>query len=88
MEASETPDEAAVRRLDLRDLLCPLPVLKARKALRGMAPGERLHVEATDPMALIDIPHCCAEDGHRLLSKETRGGVHHFLIERGSEPPG
>lgn len=86
MKASQTPEgPAAVRTLDLRDLLCPLPVLKARKALRAMAPGERLHVEATDPMALIDLPHCCAEDGHLLVSKETRDGVHHFVIERGRQ---
>lgn len=72
--------------LDLRHLACPLPVLKTRKALRPLAPGARLLVEATDDMALIDIPHCCAQDGHRLIDKETIGGIHRFLIERGQRP--
>ncbi len=73
--------------LDARDLACPLPVLKARKLLRGIAPGRRLLVEATDPMAAIDIPHMCREDGHRLVASESVKGVHRFLIERIATPP-
>ncbi len=68
--------------LDARDLACPLPVLKARKALLGLASGQRLLVEATDPMAAIDVPNFCREAGHRLLRHETDAGLHKFLIER------
>lgn len=68
--------------LDARDLACPLPVLKARKALLGLAPGERLLVEATDPMAAIDIPNFCREAGHRLVRAETAALPLRFLIER------
>jgi tRNA 2-thiouridine synthesizing protein A len=68
--------------LDARDLACPLPVLKARKALLGLASGKRLLVEATDPLAAIDIPNFCRESGHRLLQHETDAGHHKFLIER------
>jgi tRNA 2-thiouridine synthesizing protein A len=75
------------RALDVRGLACPLPVLKARKALAGMAPGARLLVAATDPVARIDMPHFCAEAGHRLLLAESRDGVHRFLIGRGGSPP-
>ncbi len=68
--------------LDARNLACPLPVLRARKRLAGLRPGARLLVEATDPMAAIDIPHMCREDGHRLLASESGAGILRFLIER------
>lgn len=73
----------AARVLDLRGLACPLPVLKTRKALAALAPGDRLEVAATDPMAAIDLPHHCSEAGHRLLSSERTDGVLRFVIERG-----
>ncbi|UWQ94083.1 sulfurtransferase TusA family protein [Rhodobacteraceae bacterium M385] len=54
--------------IDARDLLCPLPVLRLRKALEASAPGTTLRLLATDPAALIDVPHFCTEQGHRFLS--------------------
>ena len=69
--------------LDCEGLLCPLPVLRARKRLLGLAPGTVLRVRATDPMAAIDLPHFCAEAGHELLSSTTEGAVMIFLIRRG-----
>jgi tRNA 2-thiouridine synthesizing protein A len=68
--------------VDARGLACPLPALKARKALSRLAPGRRLLVEATDAMAAIDVPLLCQEAGHRLLAAEVDGEVHRFLIER------
>jgi tRNA 2-thiouridine synthesizing protein A len=68
--------------LDARGLACPLPVLKARKALQGLAPGQRLLVTATDGMAAVDLPHFCREARHRLVAAETGGEVLRFLIER------
>jgi len=73
--------------LDLRDLLCPLPVLKARKRLLAMREGEVLRLEATDPMAVIDIPHFCNEQGHTLLEQGQRDGVYQFTIRRGRDRP-
>lgn len=70
-------------KLDARGLACPLPVLKARKALLTLASGQRLLVEATDGMAAVDVPHFCNEAGHRLVASETSGVVLRFLIERG-----
>lgn len=70
------------RRLDVRGLNCPLPVLRARKHLAAMAPGERLEVLATDPKAPADMAELCAATGHRLLLAESRAGEHRFLIER------
>ena len=70
------------RQLDARDLVCPLPVLKARKALKDMAPGAILEVLATDPAAPIDFAVFCETNGHRLLSTEKAGEVIVFRIER------
>lgn len=59
--------------LDARGLLCPLPVLKARKRLREMAPGAVLRLLATDPAAVVDVPHFCAESGHGFLGQHDVG---------------
>jgi tRNA 2-thiouridine synthesizing protein A len=74
---------AADAVLDARDLACPLPVLKARRRLAGMAPGTCLLVEATDPMAAVDLPNLCREDGHRLVWSRADGGILRFLVEKG-----
>src|ERR1700758_4621895 len=50
--------------LDVKGLKCPLPVLRANRALRDMAPGERLRVLATDPAAVADFQAFCQETGH------------------------
>lgn len=71
---------------DLRGLNCPLPVLKTRRHLRDMAPGERLWVETTDPLAAVDIPNFCREDGHGLIETASADYGHRFLIERGQRP--
>lgn len=69
---------------DLRGLNCPLPVLKARKRLSSLAPGSRLWLETTDPLAVIDIPAFCREAGHQLVETVAADGGHRFLVERGS----
>lgn len=72
-----------VRLFDLRGLKCPLPVLKTRKRMSSMASGEELLVETTDPLAGLDIPHFCNEDGHQLVEcKKTESG-HRFRIRKG-----
>jgi tRNA 2-thiouridine synthesizing protein A len=68
--------------MDLQGLLCPLPVLKARKRLEAMQSGEILTILASDPMAAIDIPHFCNEQGHALLSQEKQGETFVFMIRR------
>jgi tRNA 2-thiouridine synthesizing protein A len=69
--------------LDVSGQLCPLPVLRARKKLLAMAAGQVLVVKATDPMAAIDMPHFCSEQGHHLLSCEKTGAHLHFRIRCG-----
>lgn len=75
--------EAPPVRLDLRGLKCPLPVIKARKKMRTLAQGNLLEVETTDPLAVIDIPHFCNEDGHQLVTSEKHETSHRFLIRKG-----
>ena len=67
---------------DLRGLKCPLPVLKTRKKLLAMATGDELWVETSDPLAVIDIPHMCREDGHRLMEAVATSSGHRFHIRK------
>jgi tRNA 2-thiouridine synthesizing protein A len=67
---------------DLRGLKCPLPVLKTRRRLKSMASGAELAIETTDPLAGIDIPHFCAQEGHQLVSSERTDTGHRFLIRK------
>ena len=71
-----------VAEIDVRGLLCPLPVLKARKRLATMAPGECLRVLATDPAAAIDFPHYCRESGNELVEQAQEGEVLIFTIRK------
>jgi tRNA 2-thiouridine synthesizing protein A len=68
--------------LDASGLLCPLPVLKARKRLESLVSGDVLTLIATDPASVIDVPHFCGETGHALLSSEASDGRHVFRIRR------
>ncbi|WP_333829148.1 sulfurtransferase TusA family protein [Pararhodobacter sp.] len=70
------------QELDARGLLCPLPVLKARKRLMGMAQGQVLRLVATDPAAVVDVPHFCTEAGHELLGHTPDGDAIAWLIRR------
>ncbi len=69
--------------IDVRGLKCPLPALKAARRMRQHAAGTRFVVLADDPMAAIDIPHLCREDGHRLKKTRRDGATLHFEIEKG-----
>lgn len=66
--------------LDCEGLLCPLPVLKARKRLAAMQPGQVLCLRATDAMARIDLPHFCGEAGYAYLEARDEGQVTLHLI--------
>ncbi len=59
--------------LDLSGLKCPLPVLKARRAIKNMHPDDVLEVIATDPAAQLDFPHFCDVSGHELISITQEG---------------
>ncbi|MBL9034368.1 MAG: sulfurtransferase TusA family protein [Rhodospirillaceae bacterium] len=66
------------RIFDARGMKCPLPVLKARKLMKELAPGDILEVQATDPGAPGDFRHFCETTGHRLRESGEADGV--FII--------
>jgi len=69
--------------IDATGLLCPLPVLKARKRLKAMPAGAVLRLVSDDPAAVVDVPHFCAEQGHDLLETVRQGPARAYLIRKG-----
>ncbi len=72
--------------LDVKGMNCPLPVLRANRALRTMAPGDRLRVLATDRATVADMQAYCRETGHALLAFSEEQGVFSFVIRRREAP--
>ena len=70
--------------LDALGLLCPLPVLKARKRLEPLNAGDVLRMLADDPAAIVDVPHFCTEAGHELAGQSEDDGVLTFYIRKGT----
>jgi tRNA 2-thiouridine synthesizing protein A len=68
--------------LDTKGLNCPLPVLKARKALADVPLGDCLTVLATDPASRIDFRHFCHMSGHELVEASESDGVFTYVIRR------
>jgi len=68
--------------LDAIGLLCPLPVLKARKRLAGLQSGQVLRLQADDPAAVVDVPHYCHESGHIFLGAHDDGAARHYFIQK------
>lgn len=79
-----TAPDATALDLDARHLLCPLPVLRLRRALAALPPGARVALIATDPAAVLDVPHFCAQAGHALLDQTPLpDGARRYLVQRG-----
>ena len=68
--------------LDLRGLNCPLPILRARKALRALPPGGAVEVFADDPLSPVDFAAFCEASGDKLVESVETDGVFRFLIRR------
>ena len=66
---------------DARGLICPLPVLKARKILMTLPAGALLRVSVTDAYAPKDFEIFCADSGHRFVSAEEKNGVTDVIVE-------
>lgn len=82
LSSRSMPSGHSEKTADLSGLLCPLPVLRARKLLDEMERGDVLRITATDPMAAVDVPHFCREQGHELLLSEQKDGKLIFRIRR------
>ena len=68
--------------LDAKGLNCPLPILKAKKALKDVQTGGTLEVLATDPGSVADFQAFCRTTGNELLESTQASGVYRFLIKR------
>ncbi len=73
---------AGAVQLDATGLICPLPVLRARKAMRDVAPGGLLEVRATDPAAVKDFAAFCEATGHVLVETRDEAGIYVFLMRK------
>ena len=71
----------ATQTLDTKGLNCPLPILKAKKALGGLSTGDTLEVLSTDPGSVKDFEAFCRQTGNELLESNEDGGVFSFLIK-------
>ncbi len=68
--------------LDAKGLKCPIPVLRARRAMKPLATGEVLEVQATDPTSVQDFRAFCETTGDELLESREDDGVYHFRIRK------
>ncbi len=68
--------------LDATGLNCPLPILKAKKALAGISAGQVLHVIATDPGAIKDFEAFAKQTGNELLESREESGKFYFLLKK------
>ena len=68
--------------LDARGLNCPLPILRAKKAIAAMDDGEVLEITATDPGSVKDLDSFCSQTGNQMLSSERANGVFVFHIRK------
>ena len=68
--------------LDTKGFNCPIPVLKARRAMRGLDVGDELNLLATDPASMIDVPHFCNTTGHELIDSSEEDGVFTYRIRK------
>jgi tRNA 2-thiouridine synthesizing protein A len=68
--------------LDAKGLNCPLPILKARKALKDVSAGETLEILSTDPGSVADFQAFCRQTGNELLESSNEDSVYRFLIRR------
>ncbi len=67
--------------LDAKGLNCPLPILKAKKALKDVPAGGTLEIQATDPGSVADFEAFCRTTGNELLESKTEDGVYVFVIK-------
>ncbi len=72
----------ANQELNAEGLNCPLPIIKAKKALKGMTPGDVLSIRATDPGSVADFAAFCNQTGNELVSQSQDGDIYTYEIKR------
>lgn len=68
--------------LDAKGLNCPLPILRAKKAIGELSSGQVLKIVATDPGSVKDFEAFCKQTGNELLSSSEAGGAFEFMIKK------
>ena len=68
--------------LDAKGLNCPLPILKAKKALKSLEAGSTLEILSTDPGSVADFAAFCRTTGNELVEHSEEGGVYQFLLRK------
>jgi tRNA 2-thiouridine synthesizing protein A len=82
LPGSSAREDGDEETLDLRGLKCPMPALLARRHLAALPLGATVAVIADDPMAAIDIPHMCRNEGFAVLEVRRDGDVARFVLKR------
>ena len=72
----------ATETLDAKGLNCPMPIMKAKRAMKGLGPGDILQIEATDPGSVKDFEAFCRATGNELLESSEDNGVYLFLLRK------
>ncbi len=75
-------DYQIVKSLDLKGLLCPIPVVKVSKAVKDISVGEAIEATATDPGVMMDIPAWCKSSGNEMVSMNKEEGIFRFVVRR------
>ena len=73
---------AIAQTLDAKGLSCPMPVLKSKKAIKGIEIGQVLEILATDPGSMNDIAAWTRTTGQELLESSEDNGIYRFLVRR------
>ena len=74
--------EFTMQELDARGLQCPMPLLKAKRALNGLQPGQRLRIVATDQGSVRDFQVFCEQSGNLLVSSQESQGEYTHVLEK------
>ena len=77
-----TEDYQIAKSLDLKGLLCPIPVVKVSKAIKDIQIGEVIEATATDPGVMMDIPAWCKSSGNEMLAMDRKEGIFRFVVRR------
>jgi tRNA 2-thiouridine synthesizing protein A len=77
--------DTSEKRLNVTGLLCPIPVLRVRRALDSLKAGERLIVTASDPATIHDMPAFCIMAGHKMIMAREKGSEIIFEIEKAKD---
>ncbi len=75
-------DQTISKTLDLKGLLCPMPVVKMAKAIKEIEVGQVIEAFATDPGVMADIPAWCRTTGNELVSLEKQEKQFRFVVRR------